>query len=114
MTFLLLIASHFICDTVLQPEHVSKGKHPDYAKSQGFNQTTWFYFMYGHALTHAVGVYLVTGSKLFFVMEWVLHGVIDLTKCCGLFGKKYNMHIDQGLHILCKIIYLMLLSKGIS
>jgi len=106
---LLLIASHFICDTVFQPEHVSKYKNPYVLKPEGFNQTTWPYIMAGHAFIHAMAVYLITGSTDFFLAEFFFHCGIDLAKCKGVFGKNYNMHIDQGLHLLCKAFYMVAL-----
>lgn len=113
MILIILIAAHFVCDTVFQPPHVSQQKHPLWAKQRAYTQTTWPYVMIGHAATHAFAVYLITNSFLCFLLELWFHAHIDYLKCTGKFGTKHNMHIDQGLHILCKLFYVFVILRGV-
>ena len=91
-TFLLLIALHFICDYVFQSEYIAINKN---SKNVG-----WIYVMTAHCATHALAVTYVLGPT-YGIVEFFLHFLIDHMKC----KNKYGIHIDQGLHVLCKIIY---------
>ena len=94
---LMLIGSHFICDYVLQTDAIATGKNRllDPAKF-GVN---WYYWMTSHAVTHGFGVGLITGSVWLGFLEFVLHWLIDTGKC----EKLYGLHVDQALHLTCKV-----------
>lgn len=100
--FIMLIAGHFICDYVFQTDAIATGKNRllDPCKF-GVN---WYYWMTSHAITHGVAVGLITNSVLIGVIETILHWIIDTGKC----EKHYGLHVDQALHVLCKILYVML------
>ena len=100
--FLLLIASHFICDYVFQTDAIATGKNRSIDPCKfGVN---WWYWMTTHAITHGVGVGIVTGMFWLGFLEAIFHWVIDFAKC----EKAINLHQDQFLHILCKalIVYM--------
>jgi hypothetical protein len=44
---------------------------------------------------------LITGQPLLGLAEWGLHSLIELGKC----QRHYNMGADQGLHLLCKVVW---------
>ncbi|MCS7269838.1 MAG: hypothetical protein NZ703_02035, partial [Gemmataceae bacterium] len=62
-----------------------------------------------HALVHGAVVGLVfhmfgagwTWVTLLFLLESGAHALIDWGKCQGWYG----IHIDQGLHLLCKCVW---------
>ena len=94
----LLIASHFIADYPLQSEAIALGKNRniEYAKFG----VPWYYWLTAHSFVHAMGVYLVTQNVYLGLVELFCHFSIDFLKCEG----KINLHVDQILHILCKIL----------
>ena len=95
--FILLISSHFICDYVLQSDAIASGKNRLIGPCK-FG-VDWRYWMTSHAVTHGVGVGIITGSIWLGVLEFLLHWAIDAGKC----EKWYGLHTDQTLHFLCKI-----------
>ncbi len=99
----LLFASHFVCDLVLQGEVMGEAKNHNKQLHvvHGPNFPPWPYWLTAHAITHGAGVLLVTGSLALGVIETVLHAIIDFTKCAG----RINVHVDQVLHLICKIGY---------
>lgn len=110
-----LIAAHVLVDFALQSETIASCKcrgsgHP-VAKA-----VPWYYWMTAHALLHgaAIGVVIrwfgynwdiVIGIS---IAETILHWLIDHFKCLGMFG----IHIDQGLHFACKLLWWGLLASG--
>ena len=41
------------------------------------------------------------------LIEAVVHWFIDLGKC----EKLYNIHVDQGLHMICKVIWWLAVTR---
>jgi hypothetical protein len=39
--------------------------------------------------------------------EWGVHALIDLGKCRG----SYNLAIDQTLHLVCKLVWLLIVLR---
>jgi hypothetical protein len=101
MILLGLVAAHFLCDYLFQTESIALGKNRLLAKARfGVH---WLYWMTTHAVTHSVGVYIVTGSLVASVFEFIAHFIIDVAKCEGYIG----LHLDQALHMACKVIILV-------
>lgn len=101
--FFKLIMMHALTDWALQTEFIArtKGRHtiPDYLDKD--HLPMWPYTLTAHALVNALGVYIVTNRWEFGVLELIVHWVVDFLKC----EKLLNLHGDQLLHILSKIIY---------
>jgi Protein of unknown function (DUF3307) len=108
MTFVsllfFLVASHCLFDYALQSEAMAVNKNPD-AKTPLQKHVPWGYWLGSHALLHGSGVALVTGSILLGVLETICHFFIDLGKCKGY----YTIHVDQSLHLFCKIAWIILI-----
>ena len=60
--------------------------------------------MTGHVSIHGLIVYFITGSSLIALLEALLF-YIDNLKCIG----KFNLLVDQMLHIACKCIWVLLI-----
>jgi hypothetical protein len=98
----LLIAFHFICDYELQKGETATGKNRNICKAQfGVH---WLYWLASHSFMHGAAVYFITGSVLLGIAETLIHGIIDLGKCEDVYG----LNIDQALHILCKVIWVVI------
>lgn len=100
--FIKLILSHAWCDYTLQSDSMAKGKCH---RSGG---QIWPYWLGAHAATHATGVWYFTGSVWMGLAEFVLHWLIDFLKCENV----TNIHQDQLLHVICKVVYVLILFYG--
>ena len=99
---LLLLAGHFVGDFVLQTSPMSSGKNRNNSRERfddSFPQ--WYYWLSAHASTHGLIVYLVTGSIIFLMCEFLSHWLIDFMKC----DKLISLHQDQLLHLLTKLAF---------
>lgn len=96
--FILLVLGHLVADYVFQTDSIALGKNNtlDPAKF-GVN---WYYWMASHAATHSLIVYVLTMNIWACLFELVSHFAIDYFKC----NKKYGLHTDQLLHIVCKLV----------
>ena len=93
-----LVMGHAVADFALQSEAMAKGKNwrTPYA-------IPWPYWLTAHALIHGAAVTVVTGSVTLGLCETAAHWLIDLGKC----SNKYGIHIDQALHLACKVAWWM-------
>lgn len=91
-----LLMAHAVCDYGLQSDYMAKTKSRHYAENG-----EWVHSLLMHSMTHAAGVYVVTQSPVLALCELVAHAVIDHAKCQGMF----NLHVDQLLHLVCKILW---------
>jgi hypothetical protein len=102
-----LLIGHALADFVLQTDCMTKSKSW-HSKPPGPNgQKTvpcWFYWMGAHGLIHGGVVWYVTGSMALGALEVVLHCAIDALKCAN----RTNPHVDQALHLVCRIGYVVL------
>lgn len=98
-----LVAAHFILDYPLQGDTTAREKNPG-STSELQKHVPWYYWMAAHAFSHGAPVAFVTGSVALGLAEVVAHFAIDLGKC----KKLYNIHVDQGLHLACKVLWLFL------
>lgn len=94
---------HAIMDFPLQGEAVAINKNPN-AGTELQKHVPWYYWNLSHALAHGGGVALVTGSVWLGILETIAHFFIDLGKS----NKLYCIHSDQIFHIICKIIWVMI------
>ena len=99
---ILLVLAHFVCDFVLQSDRMAVEKIP------GRDDTLhWGWWLGSHAATHGLAVALLTGVPLLGLMETLLHAIIDWLKI----RSRFTLVLDQSLHLLCKLIWVLLLIK---
>jgi hypothetical protein len=109
-----LLAGHALGDYALQGEFIATNKNRHF-KPKGYDpalhgpqQTIWPYVLTSHALIHGLFVYLATASIGLGIAETCAHWLIDFAKCEKWFG----IHIDQALHLICKVLWVYLSSRG--
>lgn len=90
----MLMVGHSLCDAALQSPFMSQHKR----RGSG---PIWYGWLYAHGMIHGGAVYLITGSVWAGIAESILHMVIDFFRCEG----KLNNIEDQGLHVLCKVVW---------
>ncbi len=105
--FALLIA-HALFDYPLQGEFLAKYKNRHFKENGNEINGLWLHCLTSHSLLHAGGVWLITGSFIIGVIEFVLHWIIDFLKCEGM----TSFHTDQILHLLCRILYVIMIWIG--
>ncbi len=110
-----LMLGHAIADFPMQGEFLAIGKnrHGNLSAVTGGHQwpaSIWIYCLTIHSMVQAAAVWLVTGSVILSVVEFVLHWLIDLAKNEKLTG----FYSDQALHFVCKVAYASLVLFGIS
>lgn len=98
-----LLAGHALGDYALQGDFIANFKNRHTASLE----TIWPYVLTSHALIHGFFVYLATDSIHLGIAETIAHWVIDFCKCEKWFG----IHIDQWLHIGCKILWAYLVLR---
>lgn len=97
----LLLVAHALCDYPLQGPFLSQAKSP-VTPVPGF---PWYQAMSAHCLIHAGAVWLITGSGVLGVLEFILHFFIDTAKCHGAL----TVNQDQFAHVACKVAWVLLL-----
>ena len=102
-----LVIGHCLADFPLQGEYLAlfKNRHHLEEDTQTKHEIVWPYVLSAHALIHMGAVWIITGSFILGFMEFVLHWLIDFAKCEGW----TNYHIDQAMHVICKIAYIGLI-----
>jgi len=103
-----LVFVHLIGDYPLQGDFLAKAKHHK-APVAG---VPWLVALASHAGIHAGLVAVTTGSPALSVLEFGFHGVIDFAKNEGWLGAGEQAYtLDQVLHVVCKIMWTLLLMK---
>lgn len=98
--FALLAMGHFVADFALQSDRMAVEKCP------GKDHTLpWPWWLLAHSGIHAFFVTWLTGVVWLGLAEWVLHALIDYGKC----RHRYGMAVDQLLHMVCKMIWVLIL-----
>ena len=104
-----MLIGHAIGDFALQIDAMAKGKNrhyfPDNIPPGQKVITNWPYWMTSHALIHGGAVWVATGVAALGLAETVAHWLIDFAKCEGWI----NLHVDQALHVACKVIWVFVL-----
>ena len=111
-----LIAGHTLGDFPLQNTEMATCKCRR-SKLPLQSEVPWYYWMTAHALVHALIAGLIvwacTGRQetgiLIGLLEFVVHWIIDVLKCENV----TNIHIDQALHIICKLTWWTLITQGV-
>ena len=105
--FFALLIAHALFDYPLQGDFLSSNKNRHYKDENNNVKGLWIHCLTSHSILHAGSVWLITGSFIIGIMEFVLHWIIDFLKCEGI----TNFHTDQFLHVLCRILYVIILWK---
>ena len=111
----LLIAGHALADYPLQNEAMATCKNRN-AHLPLQKEVPWYYWLTAHALIHgmvaATIVICWTNDRTLGIaiglLEASVHWVIDELKNEGI----TNIHIDQALHVLCKVVWWALITYG--
>lgn len=107
--FFYLVAVHALCDYPLQGDFLAKAKnHNDTEICKFMGSGFWVHALTAHSLIHGLGVGLITGFWWLGLCETLAHWVIDYGKS----DNRYNIHIDQALHIVCKILWVVVVING--
>lgn len=111
---LALCIGHALGDFPLQGEFLAQGKNrklapPMLADGAEPPKRVWIYCLTAHALIHAGLVWIITGSVALGITELVVHWIIDALKSESAFG----FEVDQALHILTKIGFVILIWLGL-
>jgi hypothetical protein len=104
----LMLFGHAICDYPLQGDWLAKAKNHVHPIMPG--ETVWPTALACHAGIHAGAVLIVTGSWLIASLEFVAHAGIDHVKCAG----RLSFNQDQALHVICKGLWAVLLTSGLT
>ena len=105
--FFALLIAHALFDYPLQGDFLSRNTNRHYKDENNNVKGLWIHCLTSHSILHAGSVWLITGSFIIGIMEFALHWVIDFLKCEGI----TNFHTDQFLHVLCRILYVIILWK---
>lgn len=105
--FWWLLVGHAIADFLVQTDFIAKMKnrHNDVIPVSPGRSGIWVHVLTAHALTHGAAVALITGSVALGVAETICHWLIDFGKSENLYG----IHVDQALHVWCKVMWIALL-----
>jgi hypothetical protein len=103
-----LVAGHALMDYSLQNDSMAVCKCRK-ANSPLAASVPWYYWLTSHALLHGAAVGAIfhwmgfdwTVVAALATAETVIHWFVDLGKC----EKLYSLHVDQAIHILCKIAW---------
>ena len=104
--FFALLIAHSLGDHPLQGDYVAvyKNRHVKPPKElDPLQPSVWFHCLTAHALIHGGLVWIVLDSPVFALIEVILHWIIDALNAEGW----TNIHVDQMLHILCKVGFVL-------
>lgn len=100
----LLCMGHFLGDFGLQSDRMAT------EKCVGHGATLpWQWWLIAHAAIHGMIVALLTGIPVLGLAECAAHALIDYGKC----KHYYRINLDQSLHLLCKLLWVLLLSARV-
>ena len=94
-----LCFAHALGDMALQTSFMATHKKRK-------NNKEWYMVLFGHAIMNGGCMWIVTGNEIIGIVETIFHFLIDLCKSEGYFNNK----IDQLLHFVCIIMYLILIT----
>ena len=105
--FFQFLVMHAVLDFMLQPDIMAsaKSRSSRYHRDADNNVPPWYYWLGAHCLGHGGAVYLISGNLWLGLLETVLHGLIDYSKC----EQKTTLAQDQVLHVVCKLGYCVFL-----
>lgn len=99
--FFKLVIGHFLADFPLQGDFLSKAKNYNTA----IPHVPPFWAMAAHCAIQAGMVWLITNHWGFALIEFMAHWVIDALKI----ENEITFSGDQIMHILCKLLYVLMI-----
>ena len=109
--FWWLIVGHAVMDFWAQSDALAQMKNRNRPNTRApFGQTPqvmWPYALTAHALHHGMAVAVITGSVSLGMAETISHWLIDFGKCENWYG----IHLDQAMHCVCKVAWVLLMGK---
>jgi hypothetical protein len=102
---LLLLAGHALADFPLQGRFLAEGKD----RHTAIGRIWWPHALAAHSLIHGGFVTILTGSAALGFAEAAAHWLTDWLKCEG----KIGVHVDQTIHLACKVLWFLLASPTI-
>jgi hypothetical protein len=102
--FFLLLFGHALGDFGLQSDRIIHNKN------KKNNPDSWYIYLTAHPVIHGGLVGFFTGSFILAIAETVAHWLIDYGKMQG----RYSFKVDQVLKIVCKVLWIVLMVKGIA
>ena len=100
--FLTLVMGHCLGDFAFQSDRMAV------EKCAGCDKTLpWYWWLGAHAGIHGFLVTMITGQPWLGLAEWVIHSLIDISKC----RRYYGLAMDQFLHLLCKVVWVVILTR---
>jgi hypothetical protein len=103
---LVLLAGHALADFPLQGRFLAEGKN----RHTSVGRLWWPHALTAHALIHGGFVTILTGSAALGLAEVAAHWLTDWLKCEG----KIGVHVDQTIHLVCKLIWFLLAARTMS
>lgn len=102
---IMLMAGHAFCDYAGQGDFMSRGKNHQIP----LPHVPWQRCLEAHSMIHAGMVLLITGSVELALLEFVVHGATDFSKCQGWIG----FNVDQVIHYATKLLWALLATWGV-
>lgn len=103
--FFLLMIGHAIADYALQNDFMAAAKN----HKTELGKVYWKWVLPSHGLIHAGFVYIIAGSFVLALAEFIIHTITDYLKCDG----KIGFHTDQWIHVGCKLLWVVLITLEI-
>ena len=101
--FFFMLVGHALGDFALQTEWMVRSKNPR-RRARATSERRdliWIHVLTSHALIHGGAVALAPGSVALGIAETIAHWLIDYGKS----NRYYGFHVDQFLHLGCKVIW---------
>lgn len=113
LTFALVIG-HALADYPLQGAFLASTKNRNSDSSIFFGGSdvpkgAWVHALTAHSLIQAGVVWVITGSGVFAIAEFILHWITDFVRCENWIG----FTTDQVVHVACKILFVVILFAGV-
>ena len=98
---LLMFAAHALADYPLQGDFLATAKN----HTAPVTGVPWYQALLAHSAIHGGFVGVITGSVWLGVAEFVVHNIIDYSKC----AKRISYNVDQALHVGFKVLWVAVL-----
>lgn len=94
-----LVGAHALADYPLQGDFLAKAKN----RTAPIPGVPWWQALAAHSAIQGAFVAFITGIWWLFIAEAMAHWFIDDAKC----RSRISYNTDQGLHLACKALWLI-------